>query len=140
MLIPYVFNLGHDSSRDLVRGVPVYSNATFPDVSDSLSRLAEFLNLFAVLDWSTRRVLAWPLSNTLTTDFCAETVDEAVGSYRVPEVFNTHQGLPLTDRDFVDLIREKQGIALSMDGKRPASSDSFATFSLGNKAYVDRPR
>ncbi len=76
-----------------------------------------FLYLFAVLDWSTRRVLAWRLSNTLTTDFCMEAVDEAVGSYGVPEIFNTDQGSQFTDRAFVDLIRKKHGIALSMDGK-----------------------
>lgn len=76
-----------------------------------------FLYLFAVLDWATRRVLAWRLSNTLTTDFCIETVQEAIAKYGKPEIFNTDQGSQFTDGDFVQLIREEHGIALSMDGK-----------------------
>jgi len=76
-----------------------------------------FLYLFAVLDWATRRVLAWRLSNTLTTDFCIETVQDAIAEHGRPEVFNTDQGSQFTDADFVELIRKKHGIALSMDGK-----------------------
>ena len=76
-----------------------------------------FLYLFAVLDWATRRVLAWRLSNTLTTDFCIETVQEAIARHGKPEIFNTDQGSQFTDGEFVQLIREEHGIALSMDGK-----------------------
>jgi putative transposase len=76
-----------------------------------------FLYLFAIIDWATRRILAWRLSNTLTTDFCIETVREAVGRYGKPEIFNTDQGSQFTDGDFVALIREELGIKLSMDGK-----------------------
>jgi putative transposase len=76
-----------------------------------------FLYLFAVLDWATRRVLAWRLSNTLTTDFCIEAVQEAIALHGKPEIFNTDQGSQFTDGDFVRMIREEHGIALSMDGK-----------------------
>ena len=76
-----------------------------------------FLYLFAVLDWATRRVLAWRLSNTLTTDFCIEAVREAVALHGKPEIFNTDQGSQFTDGDFVTLIREELGVQLSMDGK-----------------------
>lgn len=76
-----------------------------------------FLYLFAIIDWATRRVLAWRLSNTLTTDFCIETVREAIAAHGKPEIFNTDQGSQFTDGDFVDLIRKEHGIALSMDGK-----------------------
>jgi putative transposase len=76
-----------------------------------------FLYLFAVLDWATRRALAWRLSNTLTTDFCIETVQEAIAKHGKPEIFNTDQGTQFTDANFVKLIREEHGIALSMDGK-----------------------
>jgi len=48
-----------------------------------------FVYLFAVLDWASRRVLAWRLSNTLTTDFCMEAVQEALASYGAPDIFNT---------------------------------------------------
>jgi putative transposase len=76
-----------------------------------------FLYLFAVLDWATRRVLAWRLSNTLTTDFCIDAVQEAIATHGKPEIFNTDQGSQFTNVDFVKLIREEHGIALSMDGK-----------------------
>ncbi len=76
-----------------------------------------FSYLFAVLDWATRRVLAWRLSNTLTTDFCIEAVREAVALYGKPEIFNTDQVSRFTGGDFVTLIREELGTQLSMDGK-----------------------
>lgn len=76
-----------------------------------------FLYLFAILDWATRRVLAWRLSNTLTTDFCIDAVQEAIAKYGCPQIFNTDQGSQFTAGDFVQLIREERGIALSMDGQ-----------------------
>jgi len=51
-----------------------------------------FVYLCAILDWASRRVVAWRLSNTLTTDFCLEAVQEAVTRYDPPEIFNTDQG------------------------------------------------
>ena len=76
-----------------------------------------FIYLFAVLDWATRRVLAWRLSNTLTTDFCIDAVREAIEAHGRPQIFNTDQGSQFTDHDFVALIRDEHRIALSMDGK-----------------------
>jgi putative transposase len=76
-----------------------------------------FVYLFAVMDWATRRVLAWRISNTLTTDFCIDAVREAIAKYGCPEIFNTDQGSQFTDSDFVDLIKKEHGILLSMDGK-----------------------
>jgi len=76
-----------------------------------------FPYLFAVLDWTTRRVLAWRLSNSLTPDFCIDAVQEAVENYGVPEIFNTDQGSQFTDQAFVKLIRDEHHVALSMDGK-----------------------
>ena len=57
-----------------------------------------FVYLFAVLDWASRRVLAWRLSNTLTTDFCLDVVREAITQYGCPEIFNTDQGCQFTSR------------------------------------------
>jgi putative transposase len=74
-----------------------------------------FVYLFAVLDWASRRVLAWRLSNTLTTDFCRETVQEALASYGTPEIFNTDQGCQFTSLEFTSLLTE-HGIQISMDG------------------------
>ena len=75
-----------------------------------------FVYLAAVLDWGTRKVLSWRLSNSLTTDFCLDAVEEALRRYGPPEIFNTDQGSQFTSQEFVDLIQGR-GIRLSMDGK-----------------------
>ena len=75
-----------------------------------------FLYLCVILDWATRRVLAWRLSNTLTTDFCVEAVREAVSQYGCPEIFNTDQGCQFTSLEFTGLLKD-HGIQISMDGK-----------------------
>ena len=72
--------------------------------------------LFAVLDWASRRVLAWRLSNTLTTDFCLDAVQDAVVRYGPPEIFNTDQGCQFTSQEFTGLLTH-HGIQISMDGK-----------------------
>jgi putative transposase len=75
-----------------------------------------FVYLFAVLDWASRRVLAWRLSNTLTTDFCLDAVQDAVSRYGPPEIFNTDQGCQFTSLEFTGLLTH-HGIQISMDGK-----------------------
>ena len=75
-----------------------------------------FVYLFAVLDWASRRVLAWRLSNTLTTDFCLDAVQDAVGRYGPPEIFNTDQACQFTSQEFTGLLNN-HGIQISMDGK-----------------------
>ncbi len=75
-----------------------------------------FLYLVAVIDWYSRRVLAWRLSNTLETTFCVEAVNEAVARYGCPEIFNTDQGAQFTAEDFTTPLLER-GVKISMDGK-----------------------
>ena len=75
-----------------------------------------FVYLFVVMDWASRRVLSWRLSNTLSTDFCIEAVKEALSLYGTPEIFNTDQGSQFTGMEFTALLKEK-GIAISMDGR-----------------------
>jgi len=75
-----------------------------------------FVYLFAVLDWATRRVLSWRLSNTLSTQFCTEAVQEAIDRYGKPEIFNTDQGCQFTSTAFIELLGQ-HGIRQSMDGK-----------------------
>jgi putative transposase len=74
-----------------------------------------FVYLFAILDWASRRVLAWRLSNTLTTDFCLEAVREAITRYGRPKIFNTDQGCQFTSQEFTGLLTH-HGIQISMDG------------------------
>jgi len=75
-----------------------------------------FLYLVAVLDWATRRVLAWRLSNTLTTDVCLEALEAAIQAHGCPGILNTDQGSQFTSTAFVALVQQ-HGIQLSMDGK-----------------------
>ena len=75
-----------------------------------------FVYLFAVVDWASRRVLSWRLSNTLTTDFCIEAVQEAINRYGKPEIFNTDQGCQFTSLEFTGMLKDNH-IKISMDGK-----------------------
>ena len=75
-----------------------------------------FVYLAAVVDWFTRRVLSWRLSITMEVGFCIETVEEALGKYGKPEVFNTDQGSQFTSAAFTGLLQEN-GIGISMDGR-----------------------
>jgi putative transposase len=75
-----------------------------------------FVYLVAILDWATRKVLAFRLSNTLTADFCVEALQEALARYGTPEIFNTDQGSQFTSVDFTNVLK-KQDIQISMDGR-----------------------
>ena len=74
-----------------------------------------FVYLFAILDWASRRVLSWRLSNTLTTDFCSEAVQEAITRYGTPDIFNTDQGRQFTSLEFTGLLKDNS-IQISMNG------------------------
>jgi putative transposase len=75
-----------------------------------------FVYLAAVVDWFSRRVLAWRLSITMETNFCIEALEEALSKNEKPEIFNTDQGSQFTSDDFTGLLR-KNGIDICMDGK-----------------------
>ncbi len=75
-----------------------------------------FLYLAAILDWATRRVLAWRLSNTLTADFCVEALKEAIARYGQPTIFNTDQGSQFTSEEFTGVLKAHK-IQISMDGR-----------------------
>jgi len=75
-----------------------------------------FAFLIVVLDWYSRRVLSWRLSNTLTTDFCIEAVEEAIHLHGRPDILNTDQGSQFTSAEFTGLLMAN-GIRISMDGK-----------------------
>lgn len=75
-----------------------------------------FLYLVAIMDWATRTVLAWRLSNTMDTRFCLEALDEALAKYGPPEIFNSDQGSQFTSLEFTDRLK-RANIKISMDGK-----------------------
>jgi putative transposase len=75
-----------------------------------------FVYLAAVMDWFTRRILAWRLSNTMEASFCVDAVEEALARYGPPQIFNTDQGSQFTGTQFTGML-SANGIAISMDGK-----------------------
>jgi len=82
-----------------------------------------FLYLVVILDWYSRYVLSWRLSNTLETDFCIEALREALRKGR-PEIFNTDQGSQFTSEEFTGIL-ESQGVKISMDGKGRYADNLF---------------
>jgi putative transposase len=75
-----------------------------------------FAYLVAIIDWYSRRVLAWRLSNTLESSFCVEVLEEALGRFDKPDIFNTDQGSQFTADSFTKVLRGA-GVAISMDGR-----------------------
>ena len=75
-----------------------------------------FLYLVVIMDWVSRAVLAWRLSNTLGAEFCVEALDEALSRHGRPEIFNTDQGSQFTSDDFTGTLQDHK-VTISMDGK-----------------------
>jgi putative transposase len=75
-----------------------------------------FLYLVAIMDWHSRRVLSWRLSNTMDVTFCTEALEEALARHGKPEIFNTDQGSQFTSLPFTQMLRDA-GIQISMDGR-----------------------
>ncbi|WP_267225224.1 DDE-type integrase/transposase/recombinase, partial [Novosphingobium clariflavum] len=75
-----------------------------------------FLYLVAIMDWATRKVLAWRLSNTMDAGFCVAALEEALARYGKPEIFNTDQGSQFTSQAFTTVLREAE-VRISMDGR-----------------------
>lgn len=75
-----------------------------------------FVYLVAIMDWFSRKVLSWRLSNSMDTVFCIDALQEAISNYGTPEIFNTDQGSQFTSEDFTTILKEAD-IKISMDGK-----------------------
>ena len=75
-----------------------------------------FLYLVAIMDWQSRKVLSWRLSNTMEAQFCVEALEEALTRYGRPDIFNTDQGAQFTSCDFLAVLKDHE-IKISMDGK-----------------------
>ena len=101
------------SSRDLVVNRP--NQVWCADITDIPMRRG-FLYLVAVMDWSTRKVLAWRVSNTMDVRFGVEALQEALARFGRPEIFNTDQGSQFTSDDFTSVLRGAQ-VRISTDGR-----------------------
>lgn len=75
-----------------------------------------FMYLVAIMDWHSRKLLSFRLSNTMDTDFCVEALEEALGRFGTPEIFNTDQGSQFTSEAFTGILK-RHDITISMDGK-----------------------
>ena len=88
-------------------------------------RLARgFVYLVAVIDWYSRKVLAWRVSNTLDSGFCGDCLEQALQTFGVPGIFNTDQGCQFTSEAFTGVLKT-HGIAISMDGRGRALDNIF---------------
>ncbi len=83
-----------------------------------------FMYLVAVMDWYSRKVLSWRVSNTLDADFCVSAIEEAISRYGVPEIFNTDQGAQFTGSKFIKVLKSNN-IRISMDGRGRAYDNIF---------------
>ncbi len=75
-----------------------------------------FAYLVVIMDWTSRKVLSWRLSNTLEADFCVQALEAAIQDYGCPQIFNTDQGIQFTSKAFTDVLKDNH-IQISMDGK-----------------------
>jgi len=108
---------GHRVFPYLLRGVSITrANQVWAADITYIPMAKGFCYLMVVMDWASRRVLAWRLSNTMDTSFCLDALEEATTLYGVPEIFNTDQGSQFTSEEFITAL-ESRGIRISMDGK-----------------------
>jgi putative transposase len=75
-----------------------------------------FVYLVAIIDWNSRYVLSWEISNSMESSFCVKALERAISRYGTPEIFNSDQGAQFTDHRFTGVL-EREGVQISMDGK-----------------------
>jgi putative transposase len=95
-----------------------------------------FVYLTAIIDWYSRKVLAWRVSNTLDSDFCVACLESALYTYGASEIFNTDQGVQFTAADFIKVLKE-QNIKISMDGRGRALDNIFVERLWRSVKYED---
>jgi len=108
---------GHEIYPYLLRNVAIEkSNHVWALDITYIPMRRGFVYLVAVMDWASRKILSFRLSNTLTADFCVEALEEAIRRYGVPRIVNTDQGCQFTCTEFISVLKHHK-IAISMDGK-----------------------
>ncbi len=109
----------------LLRGVPVVRPNQVWSTDITYIRLAHgFAYLVAIIDWYSRRVLSWRISNSMEAAFCVDCLEEALHSHGKPEIFNSDQGSQFTSEAFTGVLK-REGIAISMDGRGRAFDNIF---------------
>jgi putative transposase len=108
---------GHRIYPYLLRGLTINrTNHVWATDISYIPMARGFVYLTAVMDWFTRRILAWRLSNTMEASFCVDAVEEALAKHGCPQIFNTDQGSQFTSAEFTSVLINN-GISISMDGK-----------------------
>lgn len=121
----------------LLRGVEVDRPNQVWSTDITYIRLARgFVYLVAVIDWYSRRVLSWRLSNSMEASFCVDCLDEALRHHGRPEVFNSDQGSQFTGHAFTDALH-REDIQISMDGRGRAFDNIFVERLWRNVKYED---
>lgn len=127
---------GHKVYPYLLRGVTIErADQVWSTDITYVPMTSGFMYLAAVIDWFSRYVIAWRLSNTLDGAFCLEMLEEALGSGK-PEVFNTDQGVQFTAEAFTGCL-ESAGVAVSMDGRGRALDNVFVERLWRSVKYED---
>jgi putative transposase len=83
-----------------------------------------FMYLVVIMDWYSRKILSWRVSNTMDADFCVEALQEALSRYGRPDIFNTDQGSQFTSKDFTGVLKEHD-VEISMDGRGRCQDNIF---------------
>ncbi|GBU15170.1 hypothetical protein AwPolaro_05480 [Polaromonas sp.] len=121
----------------LLRGVPVVRANQVWSTDITYVRLDKgFAYLVAVIDWYSRRVLSWRISNTMDAAFCVDCLEDALRAHGKPEVFNTDQGSQFTSEAFTGVLK-REGVAISMDGRGRAFDNIFVERLWRNVKYED---
>jgi putative transposase len=108
---------GHTVYPYLLKGMTITkANAVWCSDVTYIPMRKGFCYLVAVMDWASRKVLSWRLSNTLDPSFCVEALEEAIQFYGTPDIFNTDQGSQFTSDGFIGVLKENN-IRISMDGR-----------------------
>ena len=109
----------------LLRGVEIIRPNQVWSTDITYLRLPRgFVYLVAIIDWYSRRVLSWRLSNTMDAGFCVDCLEQAIQDYGAPEIFNTDQGSQFTSDSFTGVLI-RNGITISMDGRGRALDNIF---------------
>lgn len=121
----------------LLRGVPVVRPNQVWSTDVTYLRLARgFVYLVAVIDWYSRRVLSWRISNSMEAVFCVDCLEDAIRSYGKPDIFNSDQGSQFTSVAFTGVL-EREGIVISMDGRGRVVDNIFVERLWRNVKYED---
>lgn len=119
-------NKQHRKFPYLLRGVVIERPNQVWSTDITYIRLAHgFAYLVAIIDWYSRMVLSWRVSNSLESSFCVEALQEALLCYGEPEIFNTDQGSQFTSEDFLSVLEKRKNIKISMDGVGRAIDNIF---------------